>query len=282
MFEARSVMETPRASLHRGPFLQGEGTGDPRPAPGEVARAEAKGNRVFQVAPYEADEQGTLRAWGWCALPCAGSCAISGTGFIAITTLVSMSIAAIVGTGFDKLAAHFLIHGDERLHLRALARHLDLSLGSLRRGLTKLEERGLVRRTEGDGQVYYEADLTHPAWGAIRILLRELGDPSTVVREALSLPGVKAAMIFGSQAEGTARPDSDIDVLVLADAADRHQLNRSLLAAESLLGREIDCKQVTPERLQKSGRFRDFVRQASTGPREYVVGPPGAFEELVK
>ncbi len=205
-----------------------------------------------------------------------------GTGEVALTALVSMSIAAIVGTGFDKLAAHFLIHGDERLHLRALARHLDLSLGSLRRGLTKLEEHGLVRRTEGDGQVYYEADLAHPAWGAIRILLRELGDPSTVVREALSVQGVKAAMIFGSQAEGTARPDSDIDVLVLVDAADRHQLNRSLLAAESLLDREIDCKQVTPERLEKSGRFCDFVRRASTGPREYVVGPPGVFEEMVK
>jgi len=58
--------------------------------------------------------------------------------------------------------------------------------------------------------------------------------------------------------------------------------HRRKLAAESLLDREIDCKQVTPERLQKSGRFRDFVRRASAGPREYVVGPPGAFEEMVK
>lgn len=210
------------------------------------------------------------------------TCARSGTGTVAILTLVPMSIAATVGTGFDKLAVHFLIHSDERLHLRALARHLDMSLGSLRRGLTKLEERGLVRRTEEDGHVYYEADLTNPAWGAIRILLRELGDPSTVVREALSVQGVSAAMIFGSQAKGTARPDSDIDVLVMADTADRHQLNRSLLAAESLLGREIDCKQVTPERLQESGHYRDFVRRVSRGPREYVVGPPGAFEAVAK
>jgi predicted nucleotidyltransferase len=103
-----------------------------------------------------------------------------------------------------------------------------------------------------------------------------------VLQVALSVQGVRAAMIFGSQATGTARPGSDIDVLALIDDADRHRLNRSLLAAESMLDREIDCKPVTPERLQKSGRFRDFVRRASAGPREYVVGPPGVFEEMVR
>lgn len=194
-----------------------------------------------------------------------------------------MSIASTVGTGFDKLAVHFLIHSEERLHLRALARHLDMSLGSLRRGLTKLEERGLVRRSEEEGHVYFEADLTHPAWGGIRILLREIGDPSTVIREALAnVRGVGSAMLFGSQVKGTARSGSDIDLLVMADPDARRQLNRSLLTAESLLNREIDCKHVTSERLRKSGRYRDFVRRVSTGPREYLVGPPGLFEEITK
>jgi hypothetical protein len=59
-------------------------------------------------------------------------------------------------------------------------------------------------------------------------------------------------------------------------------MNRSLLAAESLLGREIDCRQVTTERLRKSGRYRDFVSRVSKGPREYIVGPPGVFEEIAK
>jgi len=194
-----------------------------------------------------------------------------------------MSIASTVGTGFDKLAAHFLMHPDERLHIRALARHLDLSLGSLRRGLTKLAERGLVRRFEEEEHVYYEADLTNPAWGGIRILLREIGDPSTVVREALAnVRGVRSAMLFGSQAKGTAGPGSDIDLLVMADPDAWRRLNRSLLTAESLLNREIDCKRVTPERLRKSVRYRDFVRRVSAGPREYLVGPPGVFEEITQ
>jgi predicted nucleotidyltransferase len=195
-----------------------------------------------------------------------------------------MSIAATVGTGFDKLAAHFLLHHpEERLHVRALARHLDMSLGSLRRGLAKLEERGMVRRVDEGGQVYYEADLTNPAWGGIRILLREIGDPVTVVREALSsVRGVKAAMMYGSQAKGTARRTSDIDILVMSDTDAHRQLNRSLLAAESLLDREIDCRQVTTERLGKSSRYRDFVRRVAEGPRQYLVGTPGVFEEVAK
>ncbi|MFW6050238.1 MAG: type VII toxin-antitoxin system MntA family adenylyltransferase antitoxin [Myxococcota bacterium] len=66
------------------------------------------------------------------------------------------------------------------------------------------------------------------------------------IRRALEpVPAVQAALLFGSHAAGTARPDSDIDVAVLLDAspapAERTARLRRLLEA---LGRELAVDRV--------------------------------------
>ncbi|MEO7329942.1 MAG: nucleotidyltransferase domain-containing protein [Minicystis sp.] len=58
------------------------------------------------------------------------------------------------------------------------------------------------------------------------------------LREALAAyPGVRVAVLFGSQARGTARPDSDVDLAVDAPGADLLDLRAVLSVA---LEREVD------------------------------------------
>src|SRR5688572_5074633 len=70
-------------------------------------------------------------------------------------------------------------------------------------------------------------DPAEPPAGALAIL-------EGVARALTGVPGVAAALVFGSQAKGTARPDSDFDIAVLLEeqrfrASDKSRLLRSLI-----------------------------------------------------
>lgn len=73
------------------------------------------------------------------------------------------------------------------------------------------------------------------------------------LRSALSRPDVAAAVIYGSWVNGTRRPDSDIDLLVVGDAPLR-ELRRAVRPIAKAAGRTVD-----PTVLSSSefGRLRD-------------------------
>ena len=58
---------------------------------------------------------------------------------------------------------------------------------------------------------------------------------SVVVRRILSVGSPKKIMLFGSRAKGTARPDSDLDFLIIEDS-DRPRYRRSARYRRALCG----------------------------------------------
>src|SRR5687768_3334827 len=77
-------------------------------------------------------------------------------------------------------------------------------------------------------------------------------------------PGLRVAILFGSQARGTARPDSDVDLAVLGD------VDRLLLAADlsDALGREVqvvDLADPTVPLLEEIVRDGRIVGEAEPG-----------------
>lgn len=187
------------------------------------------------------------------------------------------SLAALLPAATLRVVTHFLLHTDGKLHFRALQRHLGLSVHSLQRELARLESMGLIRRKEEDGRVFHAPVAEHPSWTAFQTLVREHADPADVLRDALtSIEGVRAAFIFGSQARGDARPDSDIDLFVVTDSEPAADFAQALLETQVLLDREVDFKRVTYGRLRE--KYSAFVRAALTGPKKWVVGSAAALE----
>ncbi len=94
-------------------------------------------------------------------------------------------------------------------------------------------------------------------------------DEATVARFCKT-HGIRSLALFGSQLKGTARPDSDIDLLVefFPDARptllDLAQIEIDL--SQALGGRKVDIR--TPQDLSKY--FRDEVIQ--TAQMQYVAG----------
>ena len=93
--------------------------------------------------------------------------------------------------------------------------------------------------------------------------LREALDRAVAAIVEIAHP--ELVILFGSWAEGTARPDSDLDLLVVADYEDRGVLAGRLRMAlwPILAPHDFDLLLYSPEAWQKERRLLGFVaRQA--------------------
>jgi predicted nucleotidyltransferase len=185
------------------------------------------------------------------------------------------------------LLRYFAVHPDERVHLRRLEHLFGPKSASFQRDLRALVELGALQRVDAASRrVEYELVGSWSSWPAIRSLIAGLSDPVVLVREALrGVGGVDAAFVYGSQASGRARPDSDVDVFVLGDALDRRALHRSLGEVALLTGRQVNPGLYTRIKLaERLGRpdspSRRFLRNVLAGPKTWVAGDEDALRPL--
>ncbi len=174
-----------------------------------------------------------------------------------------------------RLVVHFLVHPDERLHLRALQRHTGLGMRSLQRELRKLEDWGVVRREEEDGRVYHHPDFSHTRWEALRKVVRAFALPEELIDEALAdlRKSIQCAFIYGSVARGEDRPDSDLDLFVVSDQVSRTELSRNLMDAAVAIGRTVNVDLHSPAELQAWSRTpSSYLRSVLSGDKRWVIG----------
>ena len=188
----------------------------------------------------------------------------------------------LASPAFARLVLHFALHEDEPEHVRSLQRHCGLSMSSLNRELRRLEERGLVERTERAGRVMYRAEEDHPGWKALRRLIRVFADPAEVVEAAIAgVDGIRAAFVFGSTARGDARDDSDIDVLVIGDLGPDSRLGHHAAEASMLLDRDVEIRTYTPEKLARQMAAGNAVlRRILEGPKRWIIGDDAVLAEM--
>lgn len=190
-----------------------------------------------------------------------------------------------------ELLRYVALHPDERVHLRRLEQLFGSKSASFQRDLRALVDLGALRRVE-DGaagparRVQYELVRSWPLWPAIRTILAELSDPAVLVREAVrGVSGVEAAFVYGSQAKGQARPDSDVDLFLLGSAIDAKGLHRALAEVAALTGRQVNPTLYTPLKLaERLGRAespsRRYLRDILSGPKTWVAGAVTALQPI--
>lgn len=181
-----------------------------------------------------------------------------------------------------RLVIFFWVHPKQRFHLRDLMRRTGLSSASIQNELRRMAEIGALRREDEGARTYYVADQEHPSWRAWVLLLRASASPSDILREALiDADGIEAAFIFGSQARGDTRPDSDVDLFLIGSEEGRDQALHQLSEAEFLMGKELDVIGYDEEQLATRVRSgSSFVNAVLAEPKEWVRNGPGALSYL--
>ncbi|MEO8159540.1 MAG: MarR family transcriptional regulator [Betaproteobacteria bacterium] len=177
-----------------------------------------------------------------------------------------------------------LLHPELSLHVREIARRTGLAAATLSRELTRLAEVGLLTREARGNQVAYRADLTCPIHADIANVLRKTAGLADVVADAL-LPlteKIQVAFIFGSQASGATNAGSDIDLLVIGDAAFK-EIVRAVYEAQASLGRDINPKVFSRSEWQAKHKAKDvFVRDVIAKPKIFLTGNADDLAKLAR
>jgi uncharacterized protein len=153
-------------------------------------------------------------------------------------------------------------------YLRELARMTGVSPGTLQQELKKLVEAELIVRTEDGNRVTYSANAAHPVFEELQGLIRKTcGIPAQLHSMLEPLAGrLHFAAIYGSVAKGTARADSDIDLIVAGDISLAEMLEH-LQPLEQSLGREINARVYTRQEFQTRMNNADpFLTRVLNGP----------------
>lgn len=181
-----------------------------------------------------------------------------------------------------RLLLFFAVHPEDALHIRELYRRTGLGMASLQKELDRFQRLGIIEKDREGRRLVYRLTLESERWRAMRALLRKLAAPAEVLREAFTgVPGVEAAFVFGSQARGDMRPDSDVDLLLIADEPASRAVQDPLSEAESLMGRDVDVITYSSagvrDKLRAGNHFLQRIRRE---PKQWIAGDPRAWAEL--
>jgi DNA-binding transcriptional ArsR family regulator len=103
-----------------------------------------------------------------------------------------------------EVLALLLLHPEQSLHVREIARVTGKVPGTLLRELNQLAYAGILLRRPIGNQVHFQADPACPIYDELRSILKKTSGLADVLRQALEPLGgkVKAAFVYGSMARG--------------------------------------------------------------------------------
>ncbi len=162
---------------------------------------------------------------------------------------------------------------EESFYLREIVRVTGDGRGAVERELRALAQAGIVTREKRGNLAFFRANRESPLFPEIRGLMLKTAGLKDVVREALvQVQGVQLAFIFGSVAKGTADSRSDVDVLIVADAAFA-DIASALLVAQQRLGRDISPTVYSPaEFAEKLAEKHYFLTAVLQQPKIALIG----------
>jgi predicted nucleotidyltransferase len=171
-----------------------------------------------------------------------------------------------------RLLALLLLQPERAWTLQELATDLGAPQSSVHRELSRAEDAGLVVRDATGRPHRFTAATGDAMYEPLAALLRRSVGVEAELRSVLSRADVTAAVIHGSWARGTRRPDSDIDVLVVGESPLR-DLRRAVRPIGKAAGRTVDVTVLSPsEFLRLRDEGSSFVRGVLEEPTVGLVG----------
>lgn len=191
-------------------------------------------------------------------------------------------LGVLFGSYRQRVLELLLLQPTQRFHVRELARQTGTTAGTLHRELSKLAEAGLLLRERQGNQVLYQANRACPVFDELAGLFRKTSGAVSVVLGALEgiASQIQFALLFGSFAQGTETPGSDVDVLVVGKARFA-EVVRALYPAQEMLQREINPVVYSPQEfLLRVQNKEPLVVDVLAKPKLFLIGTEYDFAEF--
>ncbi|MBB2999051.1 MAG: nucleotidyltransferase domain-containing protein [Paraburkholderia tropica] len=173
------------------------------------------------------------------------------------------------GSGRYKVLRHLFEHPAQFYSARRLAEETGVDPGNIHRWLRKWTDVGILC---GSGKTGYQASLD-PALVPLGALFRQSSELVDGLRNTLeAVPGIVAAVIFGSYARGEEKAESDIDVLIVGDVPEL-KVNALLKPLARRCGRPINASVIRPALYRELVNKQDaFVTDVLHNPTIPLIG----------
>lgn len=198
--------------------------------------------------------------------------------------IMHRSLSSILLPGYRRrVLGLLLLHPEESLHGREIARRTGVPPGTLTRELKRLADVGLLNCERRGNQIVYSANRQSPIFGELAGILRKTSGLADVVAEGLEslADRIDVAFIFGSVARGTETQGSDVDLMIIG-YVDFGVVVDALHAAQRQLSRDINPKVFTPRewrnRLQRRG---PFLREVVASRKLFLIKVKVSLKKLV-
>lgn len=158
------------------------------------------------------------------------------------------SIDFLLSERQQKILSALILHEGVPHSVSDLIRLAGPGHGATQRILDALEAAGIVTKSSRGNQRLYVINREHPIYPELRsICLKTFGLGEVIARELEPFGAkIERAFVFGSLAKGEARPDSDVDLMVVGNV-DFFELGEVLERLKEQLGRDIDLNLHSPE-----------------------------------
>jgi predicted nucleotidyltransferase len=143
--------------------------------------------------------------------------------------------------------------------------------GVFQRGINALEHEGYVTSRRRGNQRLFRINDRHPLFREVKSIVQKTSGVEGSLRTLVNwIPDVNVALIYGSYAKDSMRPDSDIDLLVVCGAARSEDiLLKKIAVLERGLHREINYKFYLAEEFRKCHSVDPFLREVLNG--KYIL-----------
>ncbi len=189
--------------------------------------------------------------------------------------IMHQSLASILLPGYRRrVLGLLLLHPDESLHGREIARRTGLPAGTLTRELNRLADVGLLKREKRGNQLLYRADRACPVFEEVAGILRKTSGIADVLKAALEplTDRIEIAFVFGSVARGAETAGSDIDVMVIG-AVDFGAVIDALHPVQAQVSRDINSKVFTVREWQAKVAADDpFIAEVLGQTKIFLIG----------
>ena len=173
-------------------------------------------------------------------------------------------------------------HAGQSYYTNEIVRLTNAGSGAVHRELKKLSAAGLLTEAALGNQRRYQANPDNPVFEELRGLITKTFGIADHLRQALQplAPRIDLALIYGSVARRQEGPQSDVDLLIIADSLDYGEIYSALSQVETIIGRPVNPSLYRPadwqSRLQEQN---SFVAQILAQPKIFLIGTENELQQ---
>jgi predicted nucleotidyltransferase len=173
-------------------------------------------------------------------------------------------------------------HPGESFYLRQIVRAAGVGQGAVQRELRRLSGVGIIQREQRGRQVFYRANPACPAFDELHALMVKTAGLADVLKQALEplADVIETAFVYGSVAGGRENARSDVDVMVIGEAA-FGDVVEALRPAEEVLRREANPTVYPPGEFRaKVAAGHHFLTSVLDEARIFLLGDEDDLQRL--